>query len=384
MNKKIIFWLVSLVISIVIWTGFYHVNTLNYIKHKNIQVNIINHPENLPDSDIAKLGSFGFTSIVADFYWLQTIQYIWENVIWGEYKKYLWTMMNLITDLNPYFERPYTIGQLLLPSDSGSYDDTNNPENLKYYKQWEALWLKWVSNFCDPKKIQAIKNEDNLWEIINNPKYSNPCQSYKIPYYLAYIYYFYLKDNSSAAEYYKIVSAQDDAPQWAKTLAAIMQWKGGQREKSLYMFLSLAQNSNSQDDACVFLSGELQNVYTGLKLNNIPLQWALISEIETLSKQLLPQLSQENEDKLLDDTECTNFLAKAIREINLMYIEQADTQYVLDYPEEVSAHTPQKLLELWYINFIPTDYQQYEWEQYGIIYKYSSEIGRFDYEMGDY
>jgi hypothetical protein len=48
-------------------------------------------------------------------------------------------MMNLITDLNPYFERPYTIGQLLLPSDSGSYDDTNNPENLKYYKQAEAL-----------------------------------------------------------------------------------------------------------------------------------------------------------------------------------------------------------------------------------------------------
>jgi hypothetical protein len=44
-------------------------------------------------------------------------------------------MMNLITDLNPYFESPYTIGQLLLPSESGSYEDTDNPENLKHYRQ---------------------------------------------------------------------------------------------------------------------------------------------------------------------------------------------------------------------------------------------------------
>jgi hypothetical protein len=54
---------------------------------------------------------------------------------------------------------------------------------------------------------------------------------------------------------------------------------------------------------------------------------------------------------------------------------------VIDNPSEVSAMTPERLYEAWYINFIPTDYQQYADEWYGIIYKYNSDIQRFDYEM---
>lgn len=381
MKKRIMMRIIILLLLLAAWGVFYQVNTANYLQHKTIQASIVQHPEKLPNSTSAKLGSFGFTNMLADIYWLQTIQYIWGNVIWGEYKKYLSAMINLVTDLSPYFESPYTIGQLLLPSDSGSHDDTNNPENIKYYKQGEALWLKWVSNFCDDNKIKAIKNEDNLWEIINNEKYSNPCKSYKIPYYLAYIYYFYLKDNTQAAQYYKVVSAQKDAPPWARTLAAIMQGKWWEREKSLYMFLSLAQNTNSQDESCLFLSVRLEEIYKEIKQNNASLTWEFIRDIELYANGILPKLSQENEQELLDDTQCTNFLAKAIREINLMYLEEADSRYVSDNPDEISAMTTEKLLESWYINFIPTDYQQYEWEAYGIIYEYNNEIGRFDYDM---
>lgn len=89
---------------------------------------------------------------------------------------------------------------------------------------------------------------------------------------------------------------------------------------------------------------------------------------------MLPKLSEKNEDSLLDDTECTNFLAKAIREINLMYLSQADEKYVSDNPSEVSAHTPEKLRELGYIDFIPTDFQRYDGEDYGIVYRYNDEI----------
>ena len=230
MKKNKFFWSLACIVLVIIGSIFYHINTLNYVKHKNIQALIIDHPENLPHSSTAKLTSFGFTNVAADMYWLQAIQYIGWNVVGWEYKKYLSAMMNLITDLNPYFESPYTIGQLLIPSESGPYENTDNPEKLQYYKQWEALWLKWVVNFCDSEKIKIIKNENNLWEIITNPIYSDPCKSYEIPYYLAYIYYFYLKDNSSAADYYKIVAAQSDAPSGAKTLAAIMQWKWWERE----------------------------------------------------------------------------------------------------------------------------------------------------------
>jgi len=61
--------------------------------------------------------------MMADMYWLETIQYIGGNVIGGEYKKYLYAMMDLITDLDPHFERPYIIGQLLLPSNEKAYEE---------------------------------------------------------------------------------------------------------------------------------------------------------------------------------------------------------------------------------------------------------------------
>lgn len=381
MKKWIILKIVLCLWFCVILWAFYNINFKNYLQQKTIDAVIVHHPENLPRSDIAKITSFGFMNISADMYWLRAIQYIGANVIQEDYKKYLWAMMELITDLNPYFESPYIIGQLLLPWDKFNRDNVDEAQIQNNLQQAEALGLKGVRNFCDMEKIKAIMQQENLWEILSNPVYRNPCKSYKIPYYLSFIYYFYLNDNLSAANYYKVVSAQEDAPSGAKVLAAIMQWKWWEREKSLYMFLSLAESTWSEGEACRVMSNELERVYTGLRTNNIPLEWELIREIENLWKQVLPELTQENEREILDDTKCTNYLAKAIREINLMYIEQADARYIQDNPTEVSARTPEILFEKWYINFIPSDYQQYEEEGYGIIYKYNPEIGRFDYEM---
>lgn len=381
MKKWIVLKIVSvLFLGIILWS-FYEINYSNYIKQKQIDAVNVEHPENLPTSESAKFRSFWFMNINADMHWLQAIQYIWNNVIEEDYKKYLWAMMELITDLNPYFESPYVIGQLLLPWDKYNRDESNLEQTEINLAQAENLWLKWIENFCDTDSVDAIIAEDDLWSILTDKKYKNPCQSYKIPYYLAYIYYFYLNDNTSAANYYKVVSAQEDAPGWAKVLAAIMQGKWWQREKSLYMFLSLADSTWSDGEACKFMSNELQVVYEEIKNKARPLDWALVSSIENLWKQVLPELTEDNEKEILDDTKCTNYLAKAIREINLMYIENADALYLQDNPEEVSAGTPEKLFELWYIDFIPTDYQQYAGEWYGIQYRYSNETKRFDYEM---
>jgi hypothetical protein len=37
-------------------------------------------------------------------------------------------MIDLITELNPYFEHPYSIGQLLLPSYNERYEDLDKNE----------------------------------------------------------------------------------------------------------------------------------------------------------------------------------------------------------------------------------------------------------------
>lgn len=375
MNRDWIVYILLLPVTI----GFFLNNQNNYKKNKEIQLNIVEHPELLPTPEIAKLSSFGFMNMFADIYWLQTIQYIGANVIDTEYKKYLGEMMDIITELNPYFESPYTIGQLLLPSSKERFEDYSGKNITQDMLDGRNLWLKWISNFCDDEKIQLIEKEDDLWKITSNEKFTNPCKGYKIPYYLAYIYYFYLKEPHNAALYYKVVAAQDDAPQWAKTLAAIMQGKTGDRQKSLFMFLSLAQSTSNSQDECFVFSQELGNVYSALNSWEILLTGELVKTIENLRLKVFPKMSEENEEELFDTTQCSNYLLKAVREFNLLYLDTADQAYIKKNPEQISAMNPDVLLKNWFINFIPTDYQQYG--DYGIIYRYNDEIGRFDSEM---
>jgi hypothetical protein len=65
-----------IIILLIILSGFYKINELNYTNHLKIKKNIVNHPENLPTKETAENTSFGFKNLRADFYWLQVIQYI--------------------------------------------------------------------------------------------------------------------------------------------------------------------------------------------------------------------------------------------------------------------------------------------------------------------
>jgi hypothetical protein len=67
-----------------------------------------------------------------------------------------------------------------------------------------------MKNFCDAEKVELIKQEDDLEKIWNDEKYKNPCKQFMIPYYLAYIYYYYKHEPKTAANYYKIASAVED------------------------------------------------------------------------------------------------------------------------------------------------------------------------------
>ena len=65
---------------------------------------------------------------------------------------------------------------------------------------------------CDSAKVEAIKNEPELSQVWTNEKYKNPCQNPMIPYFLAYVEYWSLKNAKASSEYYKIASANTDAP----------------------------------------------------------------------------------------------------------------------------------------------------------------------------
>jgi len=371
------------VIFILIWVSFafFYVNQKNYIKLREIKLKEVYHPEFLPTSEFAKATAFGFENTKADIYWLETIQYIWANAVSSAYKKYLYKILDLITDLNPYFKHPYKIWLLLIPEYNPRYEKLTEKQNLKYAKQAEALWLKWIKNFCDLNKIEAIKKEDNLQKIWTDKKYKNPCKTYEIPYYLAYVYYFYLHDNLKASDYYKIASANSDSLEWAKILSAIMKWKGWDREKAFLMFLNIWKNlDNSKDKVCSKFADILQNQIWFPVFREHKLDPNLIKFAEDSRNKLFPEKKDSEEENKNPDWECSNYIKKATRELNLYYIEQANKKYKKDIGK--NAKNAKELYEKWYIKFLPTDYQQEK--DYWIIYEYDKDLGHFDYKMGKY
>lgn len=370
-----------IIVLLLILTGLYNINELNYINHLEIKQSIVNHPENLPTKETAENTSFGFKNLRADFYRLQAIQYIWWNAIYSDYKKYLYIMLDLITHLNPYFEHPYIIWQLLLPDYNERYEKLNKEEQEKYIQQGINIGLKWIQNFCNSEKIDLIKNETDLNKLWVNKNIINPCKAYIIPYYLAYIYHYYKKDPINASIYYKIASLNEDAPEWAKIMTAIMQWKWWNREKSYFMFLNIASSLNSNDEVCLDFAYNLEKIGVWLFYEkNIKLNENLIKQLEIARNKAFWKFDEEKELEILSDMACWNYVNKAIRELNLAFIEEANEKYKNEKWE--NAINAKELFDTWYIKFLPTDFQQYE--DYWIIYEYSLDTGNFDYKMGNY
>ena len=166
MNKTLLIKILSILIFLLVIFSFYQINQKNYEKHREILFNYVDHPEGLPTPEFAKKTSFWFANLRADLYWLQTIQYIWWNAVSSEYKKYLFAIIHLVTELNPYFEKPYIIAQLLLPDYNPQYEDLSEKDQSKHVDEAIEISLKWMNNFCDMEKIDRIKQENNLNAII--------------------------------------------------------------------------------------------------------------------------------------------------------------------------------------------------------------------------
>jgi hypothetical protein len=268
-----------------------------------------------------------------------------------------------------------------LPNYNERYEKLSKEEQQKNIDQAIELWLKWIKNFCDPTKIELIKNEDNLQKIWTEEQYKNPCSEYNIPYYLAYVYYYYKNDPKNAATYYKVASAIDDSVSWSKVMAAIMSWKWWNREKSYFMFLNIAKFIEKEDEECLKFASDLEQVWAEIFINKrVPLSWEILKNIEISRAKIFWKFNEKVEEEILSDTKCWNYTNKAIRELNLEYIEKANKIY-----EEKIWEPSLDALELFekgYMNYLPVDFQQYE--DYWIIYKYNEDIWNYDYEMWNY
>lgn len=379
-NIKIIIFILFAVISLlwffIVWTA------VNYKKHVEIKMNLVQHPEFIPSYKTARITSAGFENIISDFYWLSSIQYIWSNAVSSEYKLYLYNMLNLITDLNPNFSYPYEIWELLLSSYNENYEqDIEKDKQKEYDKQALNLWLKWIKNLCNSQKVEAIKKETNLSKLWTDKKYENPCTDSNVPYYLAYIYYWNFHDWIKSSEYYRITSANKEAPSGSRIMAAIMQWKWWDREKSVSMFLSLAESLwNNATKECKIFSADLRNQISWIFWKKILINEDNLKQIEYYRKQIIKTWTWIKEESLADESDCTRYLNKAVRELNLQFLEKADEKFFKDKWKHAVQWL--ELLEKWYIKYLPVDYQ---WRKdFDIIYYYNKDTNHWDNKVSDF
>jgi len=177
-TQKILQFIFLTTLWVIILISFFLINEINYKKIKYIKLNTVEHPENLATKEFAKATSFGFKNLKADKYWLETIQYIWWNAINSKYKKYLYSITDVITELNPFFEHPYLIAELLLPDYNPRYENLSKEKQEENKKQAEKIWLKWVKNFCNEKKLEKIKHIFDLRKLQQDKQVKNPCKSH--------------------------------------------------------------------------------------------------------------------------------------------------------------------------------------------------------------
>ncbi len=322
--------------------------------------------------------------LIADFYWLSTIQYIGSNVLSSEYKRYLFTLTNLITDLSPHFTYPVQITLLLLPEVNERYETISKEEAEKHVQEALMLWEKTIRANCDMKKVEHIQSMYDLNTLLSEESLKNPCSDPLIPYYLAYVSYWNHHDPEKASFYYRLSAMNEDGPRGARIMSAIMQGKTGNREKSILMFLSLAENlAKEKNPLCHDVTSRLRPLLSQAFSGGEKLTSDFLKTIEKARKQSQEQLKEHNE--LIEKTDvsayCSSYLNKAVREMNLFYLQEADKNFLHQFSHH--ARDAQELFEKGMIDFIPRDYQKGN-DPYEMIYFYNRKIQNWDTQMGIY
>jgi tetratricopeptide (TPR) repeat protein len=188
-------------------------------------------PDNYIDEDLALQGaklkgySLGFEGLIADWYWMQSLQYIGDKVIKSNANinlenlrplnpRLLYPFLDNATDLDPQFMACYSYGAVVLPA-------------------------------IDPK--QAIKLTEK--GIVKNPN------EWRLFQHLGYIYW-RLGNFEKASETYENGSKINGAPPFMKLMSAQMKTQGGSRETARTMYeqmLAEAQDSQTKENAAIRL-----------------------------------------------------------------------------------------------------------------------------------
>lgn len=147
----------------------------------------------MPRPEVLKAMALGHRNLVADMFWLETIQYYGGRLGKSKTMPDLYPLFDAVTTLDTKFVDAYIFASFVLA-------------DLRGAKQSEKILLK------------GLAHNPGKWEI---------------PYQLGFVHYLYFKDNLKAAVYFEKASLLPNSPKHTSRLAAQLYKKGDSLENCL-------------------------------------------------------------------------------------------------------------------------------------------------------
>ena len=159
----------------------------------------------LPSGKYLKPLMIGFDQMAADLLWIKVVGYFGEHYLTDKSYPWLYHILDLTTTLDPYFQIPYEFGGIVLSVEKTDIDQSN------------ALLMKGMQYFPD------------YW---------------RLPFYLGFNYFFYLKDPEIAAVYISMAASLPGHPPYLPKLAASLYTRAGHKDTALSFLNQIYQNTD--------------------------------------------------------------------------------------------------------------------------------------------
>ena len=159
-------------------------------------------PGVLPDANTARIASLGFDALVADLYWFQAVQIAGAGTKGQSHR--IGALVDLVTELDPWVDHPY---------------------------RFAALWMD--------DDLEAVRKANRLLRrgIEHHP------DEWRNRFYLAFNHFFYLGEQTPAAEALEPAIGLPKAPRYLGRLVARLKSESGGLETSAAFLQELANNA---------------------------------------------------------------------------------------------------------------------------------------------
>jgi tetratricopeptide (TPR) repeat protein len=163
-------------------------------------------PPVLPRARVLRPLLLGFHPMVADLYWLRTIQYFGAHIQTDGEFPHLYALVDLVTSLDPHFVDAYQLGGLLL--DIGK----RFPEAIAIYEK-------------------GIAANPDRWEL---------------PYDLGRLYFLDLKDEAQALRWWEVTDRLPGRPPYIPRFLARLYTKTGSLETAFELWKVMYEGSDNE------------------------------------------------------------------------------------------------------------------------------------------